>query len=472
MSQLHILIPIRQPIVWGHMSYIKHLLISLTVLFSLLIWTSTDSFATTKYAASTVQGTGDCSSAANAGLIANCWSVIAAGDTLELADGTYTGASSNIDPPDTLAGTSTNRITVKATNDGQVTIDGQFARPALSLGAGNTYFTIEGINAHSGEGITVYLSGPNAILKRIVAWDAANTTTAEMVARSTRGPCLVEDSAFFGRGRKMLTFAQGGDGCTARRVWGMWMADTQHVSMPNNTLEIGYNSTNITFENTIATWNTLAGEGPQSPIGTLDVFYGDSDPSRITNSKILGSIQYALNGYTFSPPRHIAATRMGEFEFKHNVAYFGSNFTTKYAYYLLNPGMGGVATNLRIVDSVAVGPRSPLNLFESDWTVTNLRQGTTVANAIAPATSIFDVVPGICYQYIDRTLTNRPLWPWPMDQRIKDARIAAGNAPISSDGTVTKVIEDMFGPIPSQCKTTGGGGTTVSPNPPTNLRVF
>src|SRR3990172_668365 len=147
--------------------------ISLLLLLGLLVWSVTNSFAATKYAASTVQGTGDCSSAANAGLIANCWSVIAAGDTLELADGTYTGASSNIDPPDTLAGTSTNRITVKATNDGQVTIDGQFARRAIYLLAGNTYFTIEGINAHSGEPVTISFSGPNAILKRIVAWDAA-----------------------------------------------------------------------------------------------------------------------------------------------------------------------------------------------------------------------------------------------------------------------------------------------------------
>ena len=77
---------------------------------------------------------------------------------------------------------------------------------------------------------------------------------------------------------------------------------------------------------------------------------------------------------------------------------------------------------------------------------------------------------GTCYQYQNQQLTNIPLWPWPMNQRIWDATTVAassshqhfiyqGSSPsltLVNDPhaviDVTAEIEQMFGAIPAGCK--------------------
>ena len=61
-------------------------------------------------------------------LIASVWALMVAGDTLNLNDGTYTGADSMIDPPAAFDGTVGSRMTIQAINDGEVTINGEGAR--------------------------------------------------------------------------------------------------------------------------------------------------------------------------------------------------------------------------------------------------------------------------------------------------------------------------------------------------------
>jgi hypothetical protein len=54
----------------------------------------------------------------------------------------------------------------------------------------------------------------------------------------------------------------------------------------------------------------------------------------------------------------------------------------------------------------------------------------------------------VCKRYVNGALTNEPLWPWPMNQRIIDAMKAAGKVPVD----VTKTMEELFGAIPSECR--------------------
>ena len=56
------------------------------------------------------------------------------------------------------------------------------------------------------------------------------------------------------------------------------------------------------------------------------------------------------------------------------------------------------------------------------------------------------------------------LWPWPMNQRIKDGLVQAGYPPVD----VTATMEQLFGPIPASCRG-GGGPPPVVPVPPTNV---
>ena len=73
-----------------------------------------------------------------------------------------------------------------------------------------------------------------------------------------------------------------------------------------------------------------------------------------------------------------------------------------------------------------------------------------------------DIGANIWYRYKDGVLTNEPLWPWPMNQRIIDAMIQSGREPVD----VTKTIFELGGVSTS---------TTVldesPPAPPTGLTI-
>ena len=73
----------------------------------------------------------------------------------------------------------------------------------------------------------------------------------------------------------------------------------------------------------------------------------------------------------------------------------------------------------------------------------------------------FHLLPGICMRYEDGELTTTPLWPWPMNDRIKEARALAGRPVVD----VTATIEALLGPIPAACRTGGGGGLTLTVSP-------
>jgi hypothetical protein len=76
----------------------------------------------------------------------------------------------------------------------------------------------------------------------------------------------------------------------------------------------------------------------------------------------------------------------------------------------------------------------------------------------------------VCKKYVNGKLTNEPLWPWPMNQRIINAMRQAGKAPVD----VTKTMEQIFGPIPSDCRggvSTPSSGAGSPPDTPVNLNV-
>jgi hypothetical protein len=82
--------------------------------------------------------------------------------------------------------------------------------------------------------------------------------------------------------------------------------------------------------------------------------------------------------------------------------------------------------------------------FSADWDVSDIALGPyriNVNNGYLTAGSI-------CMRYENGVLTDEPLWPWPMNQRILDARRQSGRPPID----VTSTIEEILGPIPSRCR--------------------
>jgi hypothetical protein len=87
----------------------------------------------------------------------------------------------------------------------------------------------------------------------------------------------------------------------------------------------------------------------------------------------------------------------------------------------------------------------------ADWQGNNRFQGATLNDVPNPYTGIGGTGP-LCFRYVNGVKTNVPLWPWPMDERVKDAIALAGSSPLAGDGTVTGEVESLLGPIPDQCR--------------------
>jgi hypothetical protein len=365
-----------------------------------------------------------------------------------------------IDPPDNLSGRAGSPITVRALNDGKVTINGQGrSRPVLLIL--NDYFVLEGFNAHSSSEavVTIYKSEHN-VVRRVAAWDAYDGNNA-IVSTGGSEYTLFEDVAAWGIGRKVFNASQGGNYVTCRRCWGRW--EGSHFIGPKLTYTLAYNNYDMIIENSIGTWSgekmkeTYVLQCPpgstNSRCGTTKTNYTVDQPEAIfgvdTNngnparSKILGSIAYIKKMDRFHPNRLYWVVNVDAVEYHNNVAYVepGSH-TNKQAFGLYGLKSGSaedlVAKNL-------TGIASTQSYYSNQWKTSNISEGSNVS-------SVPNVFLGsaaqICRRYEDGILTSEPLWPWPMNQRIIDAMKASGRAVVD----VTKTIEELFGPIPSQCR--------------------
>ena len=104
------------------------------------------------------------------------------------------------------------------------------------------------------------------------------------------------------------------------------------------------------------------------------------------------------------------------------------------------------ASSQEIADRLSMVGGQGLSNGESDWVVTD---SNTFANdgTINPWTGTNQAL--MCNQHENGTLTNTPLWPWPMNQRIMDRMRAAGETVVN----VTHMIENATKRlIPQACK--------------------
>ena len=418
----------------------------------------------THYASPT--GTGNGSSASQPFKIANFWPVAKAGHTLCLIDGQYTGSSSMINPPTNLRGTAASPITVRALNDGRVTIHGQGSYVPVLLRY-NDYLVLEGFNARSSVASVVSLTNSNNnIIRRVAAWDAADGNYHIFAVHYSKNN-LLEDVAGWGIARKVYSASQGGDFLTIRRAWGRW--EGSHVIGPKMTYDIAYNNYNMLVENSLGTWSgermkqtytllaydgtpwTGSGAGtytnygvnqPYGIFGTSGFSNGDFNP----RSKVVGSLAYVRGTDRFAPSQAVYMTGLDRLQLMQSAVYIQSgSYQDRYTF-RLDGLKSATATNLIADHLTGIGGLGAK--ISSQWKTSSLVQGPSL-NAVANPFST-DSGANLCYRYQDGAETTQPLWPWPMNQRIIDATIASGRAGVD----VTKTVESMLGPIPTRCKAT------------------
>lgn len=439
----------------------------LSVLLALAV--AVPGFATTRFASPT--GSGSTCSTGTPGTAVACLAILAADDTLVLKNGTYTGDSGMLHPPTNLSGTSGHPITVITETDGGVLIDGQFARIPV-LWDHNDWWVVSGFNAaHSSSDVmSIYPGSDNNIFSRICAWDA-NPNGNNLVWQFWQASGnLAVDTCAFGSGRKLYASFEM-SGLTLRRPFAMW----NHINVdagPFITYSLFYDSDHVIIENPIGTRDEDSDSLPDGKtdqgifsadrldeysdcelhsgyygglaiiLGTQNIIQSDNHGGELHGSQVAGSVTFQDDLLYITPGTHLSLTRV-------LMAHYDATFT------------GGCAANTLTanrkminVTTIGQGDGSFPNSIDTSapnngWTNTNYTDVNSIA-AIYPGSGetlyVGSAGTKLRYQYQNGTLTTTPLWPWPMNQRIKDAMLIAGRTPF--DVNATRI--SLFGQSPDE----------------------
>jgi len=412
------------------------------------------------------------------------------GDTLILLDGIYRQSLT----PRYIGGQPGAYITIKAKNDGKAIIDGENMRIPVDFEdyLGATYYDIEGIIARNSSGSVFLIKTNNNIFRRVSGYNA-NTDDNQHVFLIWANNNLVEDCIVAGSGRKMFViFASTnatGQHNTVRRCFAsyrQWDGRDWHDEWPwNENFEVYSGDYNI-LENNIA-YGYFANSG----FSLLSQGTGDDN----IGNKILGSIAI-LGGRDFqgniinwgnirpqptqwdlikdiSNPAH----RVG-FLLWHGGNIQNNLLQDILAYGNASVGIGTIAETAGMANNLvnratiynngldhSYNGQVGIDAFQQDLariTVTNSRIDK-IRSANYPYSltgSITGEGARLQNRYIDGMLKDgsdgtpaQPLWPWPMEQRVRD------ELGISVTNLVSGIIPNQVSPITSVNK----AYLTVSP---------
>jgi hypothetical protein len=424
---------------------------------------------------------------------ADFWAVATPGKVLCLMDGTYTGSAFLI-RPGSIAGTSANPIIIRALNDGAVLIDGQGSTQPVFFN-GTSFVTLQGINARNGHfGVLYFQNSTNVTVQRSIFWDTLNDTNDHVVeVVSGAQNTLLEDVAVFGNGRdRVLEWADNStravSGTRYRRMWTRVDGYCTGGTVDFDALQYDY--ANVNTDGQVDNWIAYNNQWLMTQPGCNSTYNGN--PNTLFGQRTPG-IGTGNPGHKFA----------GLILFATPAPAVSGGSGIHSAFLVGNVASPNVLNGVNVVDSFMDMDAQPsaktINLFPSTCqgqnsitrvtttgaggdgtgcaTVTNLNHYASVSAANSAGSGLFagatnSARPNLCFQYKDGQLTNTPLWPWPMDDRIKAAlaiRGAPGLAGVAGTGgqthaagTVTSEIISRYGPIPSQCY---GAGTPITPPP-------
>jgi hypothetical protein len=387
------------------------------------------------------------------------WQDLYPGDTLILLDGVYYQSlrpnKRNGEP-----------ITVRAKNDGKATIDGEFIRTPVALRSylPSDYYVIEGIVARNGSisplpQAVIRIEGSHNILRRVSAYDAhTDHNTAVISLGGSASYNLIEDCVAAGTARKMINLFKTNNN-TIRRCFAYWQEwdgrDFCGVTWPyGENIQIYHGKDNI-IENSIAI-------GP-IPKVSISIQANSSNAIAIGN-KVLGSI--AINaGMNFDgsvkqwgnvrpqptdcdgmtdfnwPNRRSGFSLHGQGEVRDNL--FQDIFAWGNAGLGLVQGLSGQYSNNQVIRATIFnngldnpeGPwpgkyggidtdvlQSALDKFakvEDSYIEKIFVEWTGYPSGERNMTSMNGEGARLTHRYVDGVLTNIPLWPWPMEERIQ-----------------------------------------------------
>lgn len=380
--------------------------------------------------------------------IANFWSVGQPGDELILEDGLYRGPDSMLAPPIGWSGQNGAPVRIHALSDGKVRIDGESQRTPVLL-RGNKWLHIQGINAANSDGAVVYVAGDSEdnTLERMCAWNAGQGNYHVFSIDGSRRT-LIQDFAGWGRGRKIAE-AYNGSSNTFRRGWAQWNHSTNTGTA---CYEMSYGSQTTTFENCIGTIFRQSGER------STRAFMWSGSSSGNDDSRLMGSIAYALADAGLDPECVLIGSSSGG-----NYADVGADNVVALLQIATGKTIHFNDVRTGFVKRITCIGGTPPHF--ANWT-----RATPPLVSASPV-DIYNNPAGatILKCYVNRVLTEEFLFPWRMDERIRQARIDSGFPSVTSgmpidNGLVTSVIEQLFGVIPPEWRW-DSSGQPIPPDP-------
>ncbi len=428
------------------------------------------------------------------------------GTVLCLKDGVYRGDRSMLKPPSEamFSGTSEAPVEIRAVNDGAVWIDGEFERATLRL-LNLSYWTVEGLNAYNSRGAPVRVGGRkqegkhdqvpahHVVLRRVVAWrdflpygstrdyDAIGGENQHVFSIADVSDVLLEDCAGFGWGRKIFENYRS-KRVVMRRIWARWDGRYPYEARNKFAFSCSNQSYDAICENLIATvgGSRVAAAQPadyQPGVGLIatdgsagpDARWlepGDRDRHAI-NLRIYGSLAYAPSS---SPLTRIAGFRVGGGTYPSKgqkgaliedsvAAISGAKmFAANLANCDDDPQKHPDGCSWQLQDDRARSPvllrhvtllagHEPVARIGKDWSLDDVR---LVPWSQRKQVDIYRGTGGgasICHRYVDGRETPVPLWPWPMQERIR----AATERSSWPTADVIGEISEVFGPPPPEC---------------------
>jgi hypothetical protein len=335
---------------------------------------------------------------------------------------------------------------------------------------------IEGIRFQNSSGGTVIVNGSDVTLRRVSAYTSGEGNVHVYEIAYTHD-VLLEDCAASGKGRNLYLIYES-ERVTLRRCWGWWMARNS-IGDANYVFQV-YASVDTLIENNvgsidpnpsvnnvgagafwIADWNDTPACSNNELVGS--VYYGFNDWHNLGHSQQSGNTQRnnVMRNVVLVGGGYTGIFQRGGHDFTlENVTLAGDKSWSTFRIdnlYDVNPSASirnsslvGSSTGL-VVEAGATLTHNHNNLFgfQSPYSGTSRGTGETFINPgydvstyglgaylfVPPAlrgqgANGVDVGAEVLYRSVNGTMTDEPLWPWPME-----ARICAEMAHLFGDGT-------------------------------------
>jgi hypothetical protein len=427
-------------------------------------------------------------------------SVVSAGDTLVIRDGTYSGSSNSLS--NLPSGSSGNYITIMAENEGKVIITA-----GLGMSSSNQYLVFQGLRLQDTTQKNILGNHIKWLRTEFKGGPSGGNTMAVVVGTNnvgTTADILLEDVWVHGFGGRYKILVYNASRVVIRRAVTRYDGTVSASGEPEANITV-YDSDSVEVQNSIAI-DGITGTGTEEFVAAFYNICNGTGSVPVRNYTHRGGIALKPTGYTMASEGNCTITNQVNIDVASAGGTYGvsqlKGSNIQYTRFTLigskGDGFGIFGGSAKIQDSIVANQSGQAynGITPSTSVAYNNAGGNTGGTVLNPFTSGLLYLPRIeagsvlssggtggqrGAQIVKRigtsgtlygesgyaTTTATDLWPWPNEARIKkemcsDAGITRGFC--SSTSLTDYILSYLGNPNPY-------GGGVIALTPPTNLSV-